>query len=133
MKGTFLIFAMLSFVTSKNNCQTLKDGVYLVKHTSKNGAADYRLTIVGGNCNIQVSDTIKVDGKLKWIDNCSLKFEPSVPIKQDTTELARKLYRSFGEPFIEIKTTNGDSTFFRTTWTGNLHITINEGYFLKVK
>jgi len=133
MKATLLIFTLLTFFTTKNRCERLKDGVYLVKHTSSNGAIDYRLSIYGESCNIQINDTLNVKGKVSWIGDCSLKLEPEVPIKQDTTELAKKLYQSFGQPFIKVEVTKGDTTFFRTTWTGNLHITINEGYFLKVK
>jgi len=132
MKITTLIFTFLAVFVTKNACKRLKDGLYLAKHTSKNGAVDYMLTISGEICNIQVNDTINIKGKVTWIDDCSLKLEPEAHSKQDTTELARKVYKSFGEPFIEIKSTNGDTTFFRTTWTHNLHITINEGYFLKV-
>ena len=133
MKVTLLIFALLTFAKSNDNCERLKDGVYLAKHTSKNGAVDYKLIIAGENCNIQVNDTLKVKGKVKWIGDCSFKLESNIHKQQDTTELAKKLYQSFGEPFIEIKATKADTTFFRTTWTANLHIRINEGYFLRVR
>jgi hypothetical protein len=133
MKVALLIFTLLNFWNSRNSCQRMKDGVYLAKHTSHNGAVDYRLTIAGDACNIQVNDTLNIKAKVKWIADCSFKLEADVHKPQDATELAKKLYLSFGEPFIEIKATNADTTFFRTTWTGNLHITINEGYFLRVR
>ncbi len=133
MKVTLLIFTLFTFINSNNNCERLKDGVYLAKHTSKNGAVDYKLTIAGETCNIQVNDTLNVKGKVKWIADCSFKLEPDANKQQDTTELAKKLYQSFGEPFIEIKATKVDTIFFRTIWTGNLHITINEGYFVRVR
>ena len=104
----------------------------MVRHTSKNGKADYKLTINGEICNIQLHNR-DVKGKVHWIGDCSLKLEPELHLNQDTTELERELYQSFGESFIEIKATKGDTTFFRTTWTGNLHITINEGYFIRIK
>lgn len=47
MKVTLLIFTLLAFTNSNDNCERLKDGNYLAKHTSKNGAADYKLTIAG--------------------------------------------------------------------------------------
>jgi hypothetical protein len=133
MKVALFIITLLNFCNAKDSCERLKDGVYLAKHTSPNGAVDYRLTIAGDACNIQVNDTLSVKGKVKWIADCSFKIEPNMHKQQDTTELAKKLYQSFGEPFIEIKATKADTTFFRTTWTGNLHITINEGYFLRVR
>lgn len=133
MKVTILIFSLLTFFTVENDCNKLKDGVYITRHTSKNGAVDYMLTIAGEMYTIQLNDTMDVKGKVKWIGDCSFKLEPEMLKKQDTTDLAKKLYQSFGEPFIEIKATDTDTTFFRTTWTGNLHITINEGYFVKVK
>lgn len=123
----------MSFFQGMNNCEKLKDGTYHVRHTSNNGSLDYRLTIDGKSCNIKVNDTLNVDGKVKWIDDCTLILELEAAIKQDTTTLARKLYKSFGQPFIKIKETRSDTTFFRTTWSGNLHITINSGYFLRLK
>jgi hypothetical protein len=133
MKSTLLILALLTFFTSEKYCKRLKDGAYLIKHTFPNGVDNYRLIISGDTCNIQINDTLHVKGKVKWIDDCSLKLEPEAHAEQDTTELARKVYQSFGEPFIEMKTSSGDTTFFRTTWTHNLHVTINEGYFLRVR
>jgi hypothetical protein len=131
MKATVLIFTFLTFLNNNSNCDKLKDGVYQAIHTSKN-AVDYTLTIAGDGF-IQQNGKMNVKGKVNWIDNCSLKLIPEVKIKQDTSELAGKFYKSFGEPFIQIKATKGDTTYFRTTWTGNLHISLNEGYFLKVK
>jgi hypothetical protein len=133
MKISLLILTLLTFLTSRDDCKRLQDGVYLAKHTSKNGAVDYKLTIAGEICDIHVNDTLNVKGKVKWISDCSFILEPAVQKQQDTTELARKLYQSFGQPFIELKATKADTTFFRTTWTGNLHVTINEGYFVRVR
>jgi hypothetical protein len=94
---------------------------------------DYRLTIVNEDCIVQLNDTVNVKGKVIWIDECSLQLNAEKTVAQDTTTLAKLLYKSFGQPFIEIKQTRGRKTFFRTTWTGNLHVTINEGCFLKEK
>src|SRR5690606_8677660 len=126
------IITFLVFLTGKNNCEKLGDGDYLVKHTL-NGAPDYRLTIKGEKYSIQTDDSKIIKGEVNWIDDCSFKLEPKNPAKQDTFVLAKKIYQSFGEPFIQIKNKKFDTTFFRTTWTANLHITINEGYFLSVK
>ena len=132
---SFVFFASfaLAFMHHKNSCDKLKNGTYLVRHTSNNGAIDYQLTVNGKECEIKLNDTLNIKGTLNWIDNCLLKLEPQVMTQQDTSSLSKKLYSSFGNPCLEIKETKGDSTFFRTTWTGNLHITINEGYFLKLK
>ncbi|MEX6690176.1 hypothetical protein QTN47_21885 [Danxiaibacter flavus] len=61
MKITLLLFTFLTFFASKNHCERLKDGVYLVKHTSKKGAVNYRLTISGEICTIQINDTITLE------------------------------------------------------------------------
>jgi hypothetical protein len=134
MKTTLLILTLLAFFSTSNNCEILNDGVYQVKYTtSQYSAVSYRLTISGEICNIQINDTMDVKGKVKWLDNCSLKLEFETHTNQDTTKLAKKLYQSFGNPIMEMKATRGDTTFFRTTSTSNLHITINEGYFLRIK
>ncbi len=133
MKTTLLLFTLLTSLVTKNDCERLSNGVYLVKHTIQNGAVDYKLTINGEFYTIQVNDTLKDKGKMSWDGNCYLKLKSEVNEKQDTTDFAKKLLQSFGEPVFEVKTTIGDTTFFRNTWTGNLHITNDEGYFLKVK
>ena len=133
MKTAFLLFTLLTFLTNKNDCERIRDCVYLVKHNIQNSAFDYILAINGEFYTIQVNDTLNEKGKVSWIGDCSLKLKPDVNKKQDTTDFAKKIYQSLGESFIEIKATSGDTTFFRNTWTGNLHITEGEGYFLKVK
>jgi hypothetical protein len=132
MKFTLLLFTLFTFLSTKSKCNKLKDGVYLVKHTSNNGEVDYRLTVVGEVYIIRVNDSTGIKGKVTWIDAGSLKLVPDETEKQDTTAFGKMIYRSFGHPFIEFKKTKGNKTFFRTTWTGNLDLTINEGYFLKV-
>jgi len=52
--------------------------------------------------------------------------------QSDISSLAGLLQKSFGEPCFEIKKAIGDN-IFRTTYTGNLHISINEGRFVKSK
>lgn len=39
---------------------------------------------------------------------------------------------SWGPPCIELKEVKKDTIRFRTTYSANLHITANEGYFLKM-
>ena len=79
-----------------------------------------------------VNDTTSVNGKLEWISECYFKLK-SVAVKRDTSDFGKALIGSFGEPLWEIKESKGDSIFFRSTWSGNLRVTIDEGYFLKLK
>lgn len=47
--------------------------------------------------------------------------------------LLQMLYDSFGDPcIIELQAESGDTTYFRQTFTGNLHISVDEGYFLRL-
>ncbi|HYH14218.1 MAG TPA: hypothetical protein VD794_03300 [Flavisolibacter sp.] len=85
MKVILLILTLFTFSTTENKCDRLKDGVYLVKHTSNDGAIDYRLTVYDEAYNIRVNDSTVVKGKVNWIDDCSLKLVPDEPVKQDTT------------------------------------------------
>jgi hypothetical protein len=133
MKSLLFLIFFVAFIHYQINCDKLKNGKYLVRHTSNNGAVDYQLTVNGKDCKIIINDTLSIKGTLNWIGQCLLKLEPQVIARQDTSSLGKKLYSSFGDPCFEVKQTKGDSTFFRETWTANLEITINEGYFLKVK
>jgi hypothetical protein len=48
-----------------------------------------------------------------------------------TRNLKQQLNKSFGDQCIEIQKFNGDSIKFRITYTGNLHVTVDEGYYVK--
>jgi hypothetical protein len=113
-------------------CPRLKNGTYIAKHTSPKKAIDYHLKISDGKFTIKIKDTINLKGKITQLDNCLISFEGD-KVSTDTTEFGKTLHASFGNAIIELKNTARKKTYFRTTYSGNLHITINEGYFFKVK
>ncbi len=110
----------------------MKNGTYIAKHTSPNGTIDYQLRISDDKFIIKIKDTITIKGKINWLGNCLVDFK-SDKVSIDTSEFGKMLHASFGDAIIELKNTVRKKTYFRTTYSGNLHITINEGYFSKVK
>ena len=53
--------------------------------------------------------------------------------KQDSTSLSYKMQRSFGNQIIEVKIKNLNNILFRTTYSANLHVTVNTGVLKRVK
>lgn len=132
MKWTLVIIFSILLTGFTNHCDKLPDGTYSVKHTLS-GMKEYKITINKSSYSI-VTDTSAADvGDVLWLGDCVVKFKPHHTVKVDTTELGKKLYHSFGEPCLEFKQVRGDTIYFKKRWSGNLHITIDEGYFLRVK
>jgi hypothetical protein len=73
----------------------------------------------------KIGDTTK--GKLKWLYNCIVMLDHLDKENIDTIGLQYKLIKSFGRPCLELTAKNKDTINFRTTYSGNLHITINQG------
>ena len=76
-----------------------------------------------------IGDTTK--GKLKWLYNCIVMLDSAQKQNSDTTGLHYKLTKSFGRPCLELSALTKDSIKFRTTYSGNLHITIDQGLIVR--
>ncbi len=71
-------------------------------------------------------------GVIKWVYNCIFKFESLNKSSIDSSDLENSLINSFGDPCFEITGKKGDTLLFRTTYTGNLHITSSKGTIIKI-
>jgi hypothetical protein len=73
-------------------------------------------------------------GIVNWLGNFLFQLKPNQPNPDSLSDLAKFLRKSFGQECIEVnELVHVGNTFnFRTTYTGNLHITVNTGQFIKI-
>jgi|GEM_PF-2479915 len=123
---------MFIFFNSLLMCDKLPKGNYRV-HFTEGYEADYRIKIIDSNFVKYLNSGDSILGKIHWLGDWEFRMDPDKKSSADSIHGPLKLmYDSWGEPCIEIKKVNGDTIKFRTTFPHNLHITQNEGYFIKV-
>ncbi|MFI5406668.1 MAG: hypothetical protein ACHQ1D_09175 [Nitrososphaerales archaeon] len=117
----------------KSECELLPDGKYRLEYTLNSTEKPSIISISNDKFSqcCSLGDTLK--GKITWIYDCCLTLTVNGRLLDTSNNLNNMLRRSFGEHCLELKKATGDSIFFRTTYTGNLHITINEGHFIRLK
>src|SRR5579862_6574083 len=130
MHKLFLIFLItngLQFTLHKKaDCDLLSNGTYKLEYT-RNSFEESSFIKIENDKFFQYKqngDTLK--GKIEWIYKCS--FFLNYDIKQiDTSSLQKMILESFSKSCVELNKKNGDTINFRTTYAGNLEVTINEG------
>jgi hypothetical protein len=126
-----LIGICFSFVAPLD-CKLLPNGNYKLKYTF-NSESDSQIKIIN-NTFVQYWNTgDSSKGRINWIYNCMLKLQYFSSPQSDTSGLGKLIFHSFGSPCIELKERKGDTINFRTTYSGNVHVTINEGKLIKLK
>ncbi len=81
---------------------------------------------------LENGDSVK--GKFEWIYNCSLRFDSGIKVNLDSmTEFEKLVQKSFGNSIVKLEDIHGDTINFRTTYSGNLHITLNQGKLIRLK
>jgi hypothetical protein len=125
----FLITAS-SFVKEKN-CKLLRDGNYILKFTSGAIEGESKIQVKQSAFKQYWSDGKSRKGKIRWISTCSFILDDRP--KQDASGLGKLLLNSLGEPCIQLIGIHDDTITFKTTHPGNVHITISEGQFIRVK
>jgi hypothetical protein len=132
MKFLIIIILFLKFSCFAQNpkCDKLPNGTYWVYF--KNSMYDeYKLTITDTSFNQIYKNGDSAKGKVSWLYSCKFRLEY---FKYDSIQGPLKIiYDSWGKPCIELNDVRGDTIMFRTTHPGNLHVTVNEGYFVKQK
>jgi hypothetical protein len=123
-----ILFIKISCFAQNNKCDKLPNATYSV-YLNSNLYQDYRLTIADSLFSQVYKNGDSSKGKVNWLYNCKFRLEY---FKYDNIQGPLKtIYDSWGKPCIELKDVRGDTITFRTTHPGNLHITVNEGYFIK--
>jgi hypothetical protein len=129
----FLLCSLLGFYfPGKIDCDKLPNGKYLV-HFTQGAYKDYRIKIQDSTFVQYSNRHDSAYGKINWIYKCTFSMKFST--KNDVDSVAgplKVIHDSWGLPCIELKEVKKDTIEFRTTYSGNLHITVNEGYFLKM-
>lgn len=115
------------------NCKLLPDGKYRVEYTFNSGDKPSILAISKNRFTqcCSLGDTLR--GDINWIYDCYLVLKYDGKMPDTSGDISKHLQRSFGGHCFEFKKAIGDSIFFRTTYRGNVHITINEGRFIRLK
>jgi hypothetical protein len=138
-KFRFLAFAFavstISWTTQRRTpqCKLLPDGKYRLEYTSNSPERPSLISISNEKflkcCSL--GDTLK--GEMAWINDCYLILKVNGRRIDTISTVQKMLHKSFGEHCLELEKANGDSIFFRTTYTGNVHITINKGQFIRLE
>jgi hypothetical protein len=126
-----LLISLPVTMLSNNECKLMPDGSYVVKYPYDSIYSEIQLKIRKGGYKIKRNNGDTETGKLIWVYECQFKLKPHTPPKEDTTRLVKEMLKSFGEPIFELQDKKGDTLFFRTTFSGNLHLTTSQGYMLK--
>jgi hypothetical protein len=138
---TLFGFFLLSSSFNRD-CDLLPNGHYkiiqIVSVPNSNAANTYKefqtsLSIDHNNFSQYWDNGESANGRIKWIYDCTFKLEYLNRKTVDTSDLQRLLLRSFGDAIFELKNTTGDTISFRTTYSGNLHVTTSEGYIVKIR
>jgi hypothetical protein len=119
-----LIFSIVAChppVLNGQECKKLQTGKYRIK---PNGFSDFELIIADDNFTTIAKDGKQSKGKITWTSDCTFVLNSEdFGSQADTTSFVYKIHRGWGEPCYEVIGTKK----YRTTWTGNLHVTTSEG------
>lgn len=128
---------MLSALTGcKSNVENgiLDDGQYKVRFENSSGIyEDYELTIDGTEYSKQFKNGQRERGKIEklYTDKFRLTASDEKEIPLDSLSDLRKSLQHWGPPCFELTGSNGDTLKFRTTFSGQLHISLNTGVLIK--
>jgi hypothetical protein len=111
----------------------LRDGMYSVEYdqplvSRKKGT----LKIEFNNYTLEWGQNDSENGKIRWITRTDFEFVSQDTSKPDPNSLAALILKSLGVPIIELQKARGDTTEFRTTYSGQLEITKNTGRLVKI-
>lgn len=121
-----------------NNCNVLSNGTYKFIQTfssstpGSNPTLETRVLIKDAHFTQYWPNGDSASGKIEWIGDCTFKFLLDKPV-EETNELGKLLRKSFGDPCFELKDKRGKKRRFRTTYTGNIHVTTSEGVIIKLR
>ena len=120
-----------SSFTGADDCNKLNDGKYKVA-VSTNGYQDFELLIDKKRFTQSFKDGQQSSGTVEWLD-CDLVLRYERPkVNLDSLDKFERAIYLMGDICYEMEKTKGRKTKFRLTRTGNRHITINEGRFIKL-
>jgi hypothetical protein len=124
---------LLSFGKNEYESRILPNGKYHVKFIDPIHGG-YDITIQDSVYTKYMSNGDSAKGRIYWINNSSFQLLTLQTQVDTSSELSNFLKKSFGEVLIELDELKsiGNDYYFRTTFTGNLHVTINTGQFIRI-
>jgi len=128
-----LVFIYFTFLpTGQKECNLLTNGNYRAEYTFNSLEARFQIKIDSNGFTQTWQNGIFKTGKIVWISNCMFKLDYTGKDAADSSDLGKIMEKAFGEKCIDLKGAHGDTIDFRTTFSGNLEITGNEGRFIKI-
>jgi hypothetical protein len=125
--------ALSLFLAAGDDCAILPNGHYRIIYTFNSAEKDSRMEIENNQFHQYWDDGKSAKGAIRGVGSCTLEFEYfNRNFTIDTSDLGKRIYRSFGDTCMELKSQREDTILFRSTYTGNLHITINKGMIIKI-
>src|SRR4051812_22533400 len=115
---------LFSFSSENDGCSILPSGHYKIVYTSNSTEISSRIVIEGNRFWQYWEGGKSAKGAIKWIQNCTLQLDYFNRTNPDTTEQSRQINRSFGDVSIELRSQQGDTILFRSTYAYNRQINI---------
>ena len=126
-----LIITVASF-TTQNNQAAFGSGKYQVHFTGKE-LGDYEIEVIRDKY-IKHLPHLKIEGTISQIDDNLYYFHDKVDSTVEIKDaFLKEIKRSFEAECLEMKKVSKNKIAFRTTYEGNLHLTLNKGVFIKKK
>ena len=127
----FLTFALTSFKTDDDKV-VFGNGRYRVDSTWRE-SGDYEIEIIGDKY-VKHLPNAKKEGAISRVGPELYHFDDKADSTIEVKDvLLREIKRAYGEKRLEVKKTGRNKIVFRTTYQGNLHLTLDEGVFIKKK
>jgi hypothetical protein len=131
----FLITWLSLWALARPRCELLSSGTYriiqIIKSPGKRHdvGSESRIVIDGINFCQYWNNGDSAKGSIEWIHKCIFKLG----YDRYPNPLGKLLINSFGDVCFEVKEQHGDTTNFRSTYSGNLEITTGEGMIIKMQ
>jgi hypothetical protein len=135
MLSKFLLTALSLCTFASPRCDLLASGSYRIIQIIKSPGKKHdvrvesRMIIDGINFCQYWNNGDSAKGNIEWIHKCIFRLD----YDRYPNPLEKLLIRSFGDVCFEVKEQHGDTTDFRTTYSGNLQITTSEGMIIKMQ
>lgn len=127
------LYALANPMDQFNKCPSITEGKYLLRYTFNSSEKPSVIEFKGVGFRNYRNQIVIDSGVVKPLIDCIYILDSDIYKKTDTAGLAGLIHRSFGPSCIETTGSNGDTIFFRTTYSGNLHITQNKGELIKLR
>jgi hypothetical protein len=131
MRTVTVIFFFLFLFPERKDCEMLPDGHYTLTF-SRNPNERIHVKFNDDNFVQYLENGDSVSANIQSISSCLFKLHYlGQSMIATINHLKQQANKSFRDECIEIQRISRDTIKFRTTYTGNLHVTVDDGYYIK--